>query len=524
MRASLLPLSALIALVGCAAERGFAADKAGAYETGSNDWEYGDTAAGGWDEDDGAPEDTYGSEVEDDYLKLAPAATNVYVFVANPSRNTVTRVSVPSLEVITTEVGVDPEAVLTTEDYTRAVTFNAGSDSVSIIDAASLAVTEVEIRPNLNTMEMSPDGRWALLYRDENGEDYDADGGVVSYNDLSIVDLDNATHYLQIVGAYPQDVQFSEDSRLAVVVSDAYLCVIDLTDPSAEPRRIPLTTETVDPPEAEEVLLVPDGSYAFVRQFGASTLLVVNLETEEVSDLMVGESPTDLDLTPDGEHAVAVARGSNELWIYELADLEATPDVLDLPKDHVFGSVLISPTASKALVYSTASGASVAAAWELATGEIIPYSLVKPIATAAIAPNGETALIFHDKDNGTDVSSESDFYNKYGLTMVALEDFFQAAYELPGEPTGFSSAEEGDVGYFIMEGQPLLEVMNYDALSYEEVDLGSDPVYVGVLPESRLAYVNQEHELGRLSFYDPDTRDLITLTGFELNAAIEHEE
>ncbi len=523
MRASLLPLSVLLSLsAGCAESALYKAGSDQAAESGG----YWDTGGLGGESDDadGEPQDTYAPESEDDYLKLAPAATNVYVFVANPSRNTVTRVSVPSLEVITTEVGVDPEAVLTTDDYTMAVTFNAGSDSVSIIDAESLAVTEVEVRPNLNTLEMSPDGKWAVLYRDQDGEDYDEDDSVISYNDVSLVDLTNAVHYLKIVGANPQDVQFTEDGRTAVVVSDAYLSILDLSTPDADPVRIRLTEDTVDPPEAEEVLLIPDGSHAFVRQFGAEHLLLVDLAAGTVAPLDVGDSPTDLDLTPDGLSAVAVARGSNELWIYELADLTATPTILNMPDGQVLGSVLISPAASKAMLYSTASGVSAAAAWDLNTDEIVAYTLVKPVSGMSITPDGQTALIFHDKDNGSDVPAASDFYNHYGLTMVELEDFFQAPYLLPAEPTGFASAEEGDVGYFIMDGQPLLEVLDFGGLSYAEVELASDPVFVGVLPESRLAYVNQEHELGRMSFFDPDSSDLVTLTGFELNAAIEHEE
>ena len=104
-------------------------------------------------------DDGYGSEAEGDFLSLMPATTNTYVFVANPDRNTVTRISVPSLDVMTVEVGVDPSLVETSSDYTRAVTFNKGSNDISIIDAESLDVTEVTIRDNLNQMRMSPDAK-----------------------------------------------------------------------------------------------------------------------------------------------------------------------------------------------------------------------------------------------------------------------------------------------------------------------------------------------------------------------------
>ena len=78
-------------------------------------------------------DDGFGSETESDFMSLRPATTNVFVFVANPDRNTVTRIKVPELEVMTAEVGVEPLLVETSSDYTRAVTFNKGSDDISIM-------------------------------------------------------------------------------------------------------------------------------------------------------------------------------------------------------------------------------------------------------------------------------------------------------------------------------------------------------------------------------------------------------
>jgi len=53
-------------------------------------------------------------------------------------------------------------------------------------------------------------------------------------------------------------------------------------------------------------------------------------------------------------------------------------------------------------------------------------------------------------------------------------------------------------------------------------------VWVGVMPDldptdgmEPPAWVSQQHPLGRISFYDADADVLETLTGFELNAAIE---
>ena len=129
---------------------------------GGNDARSGDEA----DHDDG-----FGSEQERSLVSLMPATTNVYVFVANPDRNTVTRIDVESLQVLTAEVGVEPTLVETASDYSRAVTFDKGSDTVSVIDADSMDVMPVDIRANLNQMKMSPDGKWVICYHDINHAD-----------------------------------------------------------------------------------------------------------------------------------------------------------------------------------------------------------------------------------------------------------------------------------------------------------------------------------------------------------------
>ena len=73
-----------------------------------------------------------------------------------------------------------------------------------------------------------------------------------------------------------------------------------------------------------------------------------------------------------------------------------------------------------------------------------------------------------------------------------------------------------------MDGEPYLEVLHYDSLLYDEVELKSEPVHLGVLPETRTAYISQICDLGRIeNFYDVDDANLETITGFELNAGIQ---
>ncbi len=478
---------------------------------------------GGGSDGAGDADDGYEPETEDDFGGLAPAPTDAFVFIANTDRNTVTRVHVDTLSVITTEVGTGPVAVETTADYRRAVTFNAASDDVSIIDTESLEVRTVDVRANLNALQLSPDGTWAIVYNDPDEEDVDdSGGGAQSFNEVSLVDLEAGVHYPRVTGFHTRDVQFTADGSTAVVVSDTYLAIVDLSGDEPEVERIQIAEDLLDPPMAEEVLLVPDGSYAFVRQFAATRLVLVDLVATTVEDLPVGANPTDLDVTPDGSQAVAVARTDGELWIYDLADPLAEPEVVPLPEDYTFGSVLMSPDDSQGLLYSTASGQSVYAAWDRTDNSVELYGLVKPVQAVSVSPDGAVGLVFHDAADGDDTDPDSAFSGRYALTLVDLSTFFANPLLLAGEPTHFTNSDDGAWGAFVMEGQTQLVALDYGELIDHEVALKSQPEHVGMLPGSHTIFASQEHELGRVSFYDPDADVIETITGFELNSGIEY--
>jgi len=474
--------------------------------------------------DGGAPneDDGYEPEVEDDLLGLRPATTPRYVFVANPDRNTVTRISVPGLAVITTEVGQNPIHVAVTDDHSTAVTFNLDSDDLSIIDAETLEVQTVNVRAGRNSMVMSPDGKWVLCYFDQDAEETSTNtGGAQSFNDISLVNIETLEHFPMVVGPNPHGVHFSSNSAVAVVVSDSYLSRIDLGVDEPEPEHIQITDDLVDPPLAEEVVVSPDGATAIVRQFAATELVHVDLNALERSSLAVGDNPTDLDITPDGLELVAIARGSKELWVYEMENPFANQTVLDLPEEAVFGSVLLSPDNARGLLYSTASGESLYASWNRSTGSVTLRDLVKPVKSVGISPTGETALVAHGQGNGADVGSDSPYYNRPAVSLIDLETFFGSAVALPAEPTQFAHTPDGELGFFIMENQPYLEVLNFKTLINDEIKLKSNPVHLGTLLDTQTAYISQEHNLGRISFFHPEEFDLQTITGFELNSNIE---
>lgn len=482
------------------------------------------------DTDADADTDADVAEDEDEFFTLRPAQTDRYVFIANPARDTLTRVDVDSLEVRTAPVGHDPNLVLTTPDQSTAVVFNRGDDTISIIDAATFDQRVVQVRDDLNRMVMSPDGRWVALFHDtaaERPDDPPADG-VQSYNEVSFVDLVDGTHFGMAVDYRPREVQFTPDSSLATVVTATSLGLVDLTARPLLPRLVPLTDELVDPPTAEEVAVAPDGSFAFVRQFGAEDLVLVDLDDESITAIDVGSNPTDLDITPDGQFAVVVSRGDHKIRVFDLSDPLAPPEEIALPPDVALGSVALDPTGRRAVVYTTATLTDRFATWDVDSGEVTLRQLVKPVRSLAITPDGLSVLVFHTQGDAAEANRESPFFGAWALSTISLSDYRQNPLWLPNEPIGFANSSSGRYGYFILRNTRQVTQLDYQTLLPEEVPLKSLPVFVGVLPDDSpddgihpRAWVSQQHDLGRITLYDPNDASVQTITGFELNSAIE---
>ena len=373
-------------------------------------------------------------------------------------------------------------------------------------------------------MSLSGDGQWAATWYNPDAESSAASGGIQTFNEVSFVNLDTKSHTPMVVGFNPRSIRWSADGTLAVVVSDASLAVIDLTAATLAPQLVPLAEDAVNAPSAEEVELSPDSNWAFVRQFGTSEIVLVDLHALTSDLLPVGDNPTDLDLSPDGSEVAVMARGAHELWIFDAVDPLAAARVVSTPDDTEYGSVLFAGDGDQAVLFTNATRVSQFATWNTTTDVITDHSLVKPVSAMAASPTGGSLLVFHTEDDEDDADTTSAFYGEWALTLVDLDDLRQNPILLPAEPTGYSTTTDGAYGFYLLEGFDFLEVLDFETMLPEEIALKSPPVFVGTLPETDIAFASQENDLGRISFYTADAGSLDTITGFELNSQIDHEE
>ena len=528
---ALLPLGQV--LFACSESYMAAADESdGGNYAGDDDMADDDDYYAGDDDDDAPPEQ------EDDFISVPPSPGDVFVFVVNPSRDSVTKVDVVTRQITTIEVGDEPSQVVVTSDYSRAVVFNDGEDSVSVVNPDTDEVSTVDVREDFNYLALSPTGEHAVCYLNvalmEDGGSF---SGVLSYTEVSVVDLDSLTSHDFSVGFNPKQVKFvvHEDLGvyLAVIISDEYLTVIDLSEGDVEPQMIDLEADPFEPPTAAEVELEPTGEFAFIRYQGDDLIQVVDLWTGDLSWLAVGGEPTDMDLSPDGDELMVVSRTSGELRTFDSAAPEDDPRPCDqadncmaLPDTEVIGSVSMAPVGDLALLYTTAAPTDRVTVWDRATDELTVRRLEKPVAQVIMSPSGESMVVVHTLD---DVPDESDLYtDHYVMTIVTISDgsFVPNAVLLEDELDSLANFDDGIKGVFMMANNRNVGIIDYPSRLVDDILVPSYPIYVGVMPEEEglpdpVAWISQDHPLGRMSFADPGTLDVQTVTGFELNSGIE---
>ncbi len=494
------------------------------YPAAADDDDDDDDDDAAWD-GDGDDDETPPPEEEDDFLSTEPRGTDAYVFVANPTRDTVSRIDAFDRTIETIDVGDEPTMVVVSSDYQRAVTFNAGSDSVSVIDVTSDDVVELPLREDFNFIAISPDGRWVVAWFNASVEDADFDvEGVRSFTEVSFVDT--LAHSVQSfsVGFNPKQIKFDGPSGRAVIVSDAFLTVADLTSDPIGLTLIDLFADPIDPPTAAEVEIPPGAQWAFVRYLGSDDIDAVELATGAVAQLDGGDTPTDLDLSPDGTEVLVVSRGSQEVRLFDAVDpLGAPPVVLPTPADSIIGSLVLA-AGDVGLLFTTAAPQDRITVWDRATGEMTQHRLAKPVRAVAVSPDGGSALIVHTLG---DADGEGDlFTDEFAITVVDLSTWITNPVIVAGRPFSWSSSPDGRYSMFIMEGNRNVGVIDYATRLVDDVLLPSQPVHVGLLPidgppEDQLGWVSQEHELGRISFVAPFDLTVQTVTGFELNSEID---
>ena len=284
---------------------------------------------------------------------LAPQAGARYVYVANPSRNTVSIIDSTNLSVVEVEPGDSPTYVSTVPGTDVALVINAGSHTLAILEEDRIAKSTISVVTQANTISIAPDKQHAVIWFDSSqigigGSTGSSTSTTGSTQEVSVIDLAaTATNVsvTMIVGYNPSAVVFSSDSdpssAAAFVVTDdgiSELRFASITTSSIAPFTPIGNGTTVSLARDAGTTPVSDGSTASFDSGSATDLRAgidsTALDTSSASpDLAVTATGTgkavDVSVTATGTYAVARREGSAELLLVDL-------------KTHTVSSLLLS--------------------------------------------------------------------------------------------------------------------------------------------------------------------------------------
>jgi len=454
---------------------------------------YGPDGDGDADADgDGDEEPWIPPEVE--YEFGAPSGGFRYVYVALTHLDTVARVDSETLDVVSIPVGDIPSHLATVHGEDVAVVLNVGSSSVSILrtDGGVDDIVTLTTPPRLNRLVLSPLGGSALGYfvlEDPRADD------IGSFQDMAVIRLtEGEEEVINVsVGFRPRRVIFSDDDRFAYVITEDGISVVDL-DAAVEGYVAPTVPVTFDPFEEgrpAEVIVSPDGTYAFVRWDGLALVRSVDLSSGELIETPLPGVPTDIDLSVTGEHLVAVIRETSQVALMDvpdgIGDVEALRLVDCAPL--TVGSAVLIPGSNRVLVFTNATNQEAIALVNLETGEVQAALLRKAVRAVAVAPDGRNALVIHNRLPGEPLATddfETQLDKRPGFSVLSLESLFVKLQLTEADAGSFAFFPDGASAYVIVadRGSNLREIdrIDLDSFLVTPVNVGSHPVEIGAVP------------------------------------------
>jgi DNA-binding beta-propeller fold protein YncE len=476
-----------------------------------------------------------------------PTSALRFLYVAMPELDALAKIDGQTLEVTSVAVGERPKLVAVIPGGDDAISFDRAHDTVTIVRPTALTdqKTVLATLPQQNRVALDRTGRFALAWFDLTTAIKEAGtlgnvGEIGSLQDVTVLGLtrDHETASDLAVGFRVREVEFDDAGTKAFVITDDGVSVVDLAQAAAGTLHVAATIPIVADPladlDAVDVDITADGAWAVAREHGKAELRVVGLlPGAPAYTVPLAAEATDVDLGADGRHAYAVLRDAHALLVLDIPADAADPsgiDTVDLGGE-VVGSAVIDQARHRALLFTNAASVERLIDVDL-EGADFPFAvrkLQKGVRAVAIAPDGQTALVLHSKAPGDPLGTGNleDFVDRsYGYSLIDLPTGFVKLALTPVDPGAFAFSPSGKRAYLTLDGGDAptavarVQVLDLDTFVIHDLDLGSPPEAVGVLPNAGVAFVSQRHALGRVTFIDLDTRATHTLTGFELGSHI----
>jgi hypothetical protein len=454
-----------------------------------------------------------------------------------------------TLSVESIPVGDQPEVLEAIPGADGVVVLDRNNGTASIVRALGSGDDRrvVPVLPNMNRISIDPTGSYALAWFDLRQETLDSGGlsgvgAIGSFQDVTVIRLrqDGERSVDLSVGFRPRDVQFNDDGSRAYVITDDGISIIDMAEAiEAGPSivaPVDISGAIATDPLDMEVNVVASGEFAVVREVASAEVRVVSLVSGQFglsSSLVLPGEPSDLDLAADGLTAYAVVKDTSELAVIDLSSgLPESEDVslIDLGGEAV-GSMVLSPLGDQAVLFTNASSVERLTVVDLGAAPVVrSFNLQKSIRSLGYDPTATSLIVTHAKTFGNaqenGISFEEFIDRSFGYSIVDIATGFDKLQITAADPGAFQFSTTTPRAYVLVDGGDgpgavaQTHVIELDTGVVRLQTMSSPPETVGILPEAGMAFVNQRHALGRVSFIDVASDAMRTVTGFDLNSRI----
>jgi DNA-binding beta-propeller fold protein YncE len=462
-----------------------------------------------------------------------PAVGASVLYATNAGAGRVAVIHADDFSIETVGVGASPLPAVAAPGRDLAVSLDRGSSTVSILRTTETGTTvsSLPIDHDANEVAFDPTGAFAVLFEGPRP-------GMArrNFQDASVLALtDGAERMVRVVVGYgPSHVEFDPAGTRAFVVTEDGVSLIDLAALPAEgPIRAPLLGfDTLE--RLGETRITPDGTFALAR-VGVSEIRQLDLRdgtvvVADLASLAPGETIeiTDLDVLPSGTELVAVVRSHGAVVRMPIgatfADSTAWA-LLDMSAEPV-GSLAFSSAGNLFVSYTTDPDVEAIAIVDLDLGEVRRVGLRKSVRALAISPDGHFAIALHHAIARSGDDEDALVDRSEGYSLIDLTTGFARLSLVDAEPAPDALVLDASSGRLMIalrddaRGIHELQVVDLATFAVDRVPLVAPPTTVGVFPALDRAFVGQEADGGRVTFYLWGTRETHTVAGFELAARI----
>ncbi len=535
---SCLVLSVLFIYIGCGEMMSEKSVADGDWSGGEDDPSYtnSDADADTDTDADADADDNWRPEQEVALNYIVPQGAGRYVFIPDEAGDSVVIVDSETLEIRTVRVGSRPFHLvsLNTENETTVAVLNLNSDDVTVVrmdETGTIDTTDISVRPDTNALAPSPNGRFVIAYH--NPLYVPVSGAPGTDQEISVLDitLGKEKSFSMAVGMRPWKVEYNEDSTRAFVVTEGGINVIDLENLSSTGRASPVSlfeSGTYNSQTAD-IEITPDGSLALGRKSDSNIFVAAPLDgSGEMRTYALPSVPSDLDISEDGSFGVLVMRDQGSIALFDLPlpeDETANPFEYISLEGRTAGLAVLSSDGNRILLYTTASANSIDrrrltllsrtdSEWDI-NSAVLERSILAVAAVNTKDGAAETAVVMHEK------ASVSENEKPFGYSLVTLPEMMTKLQQLSTEPGQLLLTPDGAKGFLLLPNSSAVEKMDLDSLIVNQLALSSPPTAAGYAASTNKVFIAQNHTAGRMSFIGVDDNSLKTVTGYNLNDAIE---